>query len=246
MELSYSPIEGKSRGYRILVAVLAVMVAGLITSYLVAYLKGFQVWGINNAIPWGQLITFDIYFIGLSAGAIVVSSLCYVFRREEYKPIGRIAVYVGLLMMIGAMVCVLVDLGRPEKFWRLFMYGYLSNMTSLFAINGILYGVYILLMGVYLWLVMEGKIKLAALIGAIDVIWALLVHTFTGAIFGLIGTRAILFSPIKPFEFITAALTSGTALLIIVTVLVFKYTRRNIDRKVILSLGRLLSHQTEY
>lgn len=121
------------------------------------------------------------------------------------------------------------------------MYGYLNNMTSLFTINGILYGGYILLMLVYLWLVMEGKIKLAAIIGTIDVLWAILVHTFTGAIFGLISTREILSSPMKPFEFVTAALTSGTALLIIIITLVFKFTKRNIDKKVILSLGRLLS-----
>jgi Ni/Fe-hydrogenase subunit HybB-like protein len=94
---------------------------------------------------------------------------------------------------------------------------------------------------VYLWLAIENKHRLAMIIGTIDVLWAVGVHSFTGAIFGLIGTRDILFSPIKPFEFITAALTSGTALLIIVVAATFKYTRRQLDSKVILSLGRLLS-----
>jgi len=224
-----------------MVIILGIMVAVLVASYLVAYLSGLQVWGISNAVPWGQLITLDIYFIGLSAGAIVVSGLCYVLGREEYKSIGRVAVFMGLLLFAGAMVCVLVDLGRPEKFWRLFMYGYLNNMTSMFALNSIWYGGYMLLMVVYLWLAIENKTKLAMIIGTIDVLWAVGVHSFTGAIFGLIGTREILFSPIKPFEFIAAALTSGTALLIVVVVLAFKFTRRYIDKKVILSLGRLLS-----
>ncbi len=242
MEINYAAIEGKSRGYRNMLIVIGIILAVFAASYLVAYLSGFQVWGISNAVPWGQLITFDIYFIGLSAGAIVVSSLGYVFKKEEYKPIGRIAVFVGLLMMIGAMVCVLTDLGRPEKFWRLFMFFYLNNMTSVFAINGIFYGGYILLMIVYLWLVMEGKAKLATLIGTIDVLWAILVHTFTGAIFGLISTREILTSPIKPFEFVTAACTSGTSLLIILTFLSFKFSKRHLDRKILLSLGKLLSY----
>jgi molybdopterin-containing oxidoreductase family membrane subunit len=224
-----------------MVAILGIMVAALVISFLVYYLKGMQVWGISNAIPWGQLITLDIYFIGLSAGAIVVSGLSYVFRREEYKPIGRIAIYLGLLIFIGAMVCVLVDLGRLEKFWRLFMYGYLNNMTSMFAINSIWYGGYIILMLVYLWLALENKIRLAMIVGTIDVLWAIGVHTFTGEIFGLVGAREILHSPIKPFEFIAAALTSGTALLIIVVVAAFKFSNRYIDKKVVLSLGRLLS-----
>ncbi len=242
MNLTYSPIEGKSRGYRIMVAILGVMVAVMLTSFVVVYLSGQQVWGVSNAVPWGQLITLDIYFIGLSAGAIVVSGLSYVLGREEYKPIGRIAVLLGLLLFTGAMVCVLVDLGRPEKFWRLFMYGYLNNMTSPFVWNSIWYGGYILLMLVYLWLAIENKTRLAMIIGTIDVLWAVGVHSFTGALFGLIGTREILSSPIKPFEFIAAALTSGTALLTIVVVAAFKFSNRYLDKKVVLSLGRLLAY----
>jgi len=241
MDLTYLPIEGKSRAYRTMVAILGIMVAVLVTSFLVYYLRGMQVWGISNAIPWGQLITLDIYFIGLSAGAIVVSGLSYVLGREEYKPIGRIAIFLGLLIFIGAMVSVLVDLGRLEKFWRLFMYGYLNNMTSMFAINSIWYGGYILLMLVYLWLAIENKTRLAMIIGTIDVLWAIGVHSFTGEIFGLVGAREIFHSPIKPFEFIAAALTSGTALLTIVVVAAFKFSNRYIDKKVVLSLGRLLS-----
>ncbi|MDD4858878.1 MAG: polysulfide reductase NrfD [Dehalococcoidales bacterium] len=241
-ELSYSPIEGKSRGYRNMVFAIGIVIAIFIVSYLTAYLKGFQVWGVSNTVPWGQLITLDIYFIGLSAGAIVVSSLGYVFKKEEYKPIGRLAVYVGLLCMIGAMICVLTDLGRPEKFWRLFMFFYLNNMTSVFAINGIFYGGYILLMIVYLWLVMEGKHHLATLIGTVDVCWAVLVHTFTGSIFGLISTREILTSPIKPFEFVVAACTSGTSLLIILAYISFKKSKRHLDPKLLISLGKLLSY----
>jgi molybdopterin-containing oxidoreductase family membrane subunit len=242
MDIKYKPIEGKSKSYRALLIVFGGVVAAFFTAYLVAYLRGFQVWGVNNAVPWGQLITLDIYFIGLSAGAIVVSSLSYVFKREEYKPIGRVAVYLGLLMMVGAMVCVLTDLGRPEKFWRLFMYFYMNNMTSMFAINGILYGGYILLMIVYLYLVMEGKMKLATIIGIIDVLWAIGVHTGTGAIFGFIGSREIMTSPIKPFEFVAAACTSGTALVILVSVLAFKFSKRYLDKNLIIGLSKLLTY----
>ncbi len=242
MELNFTTVSGKSRGYRILVGVLLAMVVVLFTAFLVAYLNGQQVWGISNAVPWGQLITLDIYFIGLSAGAIVVSGLSYVLKREEFKPIGRIAVFTGLLIFTGAMVCVLVDLGRPEKFWRLFMYGVLNNMTSMFALNSIWYGGYILLMAVYLWLAIEGKHRLATIIGTIDILWAVGVHSFTGAIFGLITSREILSSPLKPFEFIVAAISSGTALLTLVVAVVFKSTRRALDNKVIISLGKLLSY----
>ena len=242
MELKYSTIAGTSRGYRVFVALLGVGMALFITSFLVAYLKGQQVWGISNIIPWGQLITFYIYFIGLSAGAIIISSLSYVFKRKTYEPIGRMAVLMGILLMMGAMSFVLVDIGRPEKFWRLFMYFYLNNMTSLFAINSIFYTGYITLMLVYLWLIFEGKKRLAVIVGTVDVLWAIAVHMGTGAIFGLIGNREIFFSPIKPFEFLAAALTSGTSLIILVAVGTFKFTKRSIQEDLVFSLGRILSY----
>jgi Ni/Fe-hydrogenase subunit HybB-like protein len=242
MELNFSTIEGKSRGYKALVGFLGLMVVVFIISFLVAYLKGQQVWGVSNIIPWGQLITFYIYFIGLSAGAIIISSLSYVFKKEAYEPIGRMAVLMGILLMMGAMSFVLVDLGRPEKFWRLFMYFYLNNMTSLFAINSIFYTGYITLMLVYLWLIFEGKKKLAAVVGTVDVLWAVAVHMGTGAIFGLVGNREIFFSPIKPFEFLAAALTSGTSLIILISMITFKLTKRVIRQELILSLGKLLSY----
>ncbi len=240
MEQNYSTIEGTSKGYKIFVTLLGVMVGIFIVSFLVAYLKGQQVWGVNNIIPWGQLITFYIFFIGLSAGAIIISSLSYVFKKEIYEPIGRMAVFMGILLMVGAMFFVMVDLGRPEKAWRLFMYFYLNNMTSLFAINSIFYTGYITLMLIYLWLIFEGKKRLATIIGTIDVLWAVAVHMGTGAIFGLIGNREIYFSPIKPFEFLTAALTSGTSLIILTAVVTFKLTRRALQEELIFSLGRLL------
>jgi molybdopterin-containing oxidoreductase family membrane subunit len=62
----------------------------------------------------------------------------------------------------------------------------------------------------------------------------------TGAIFGFIATRPIFFSPIKPFEFLAAAMASGLALLMIVTVAVFKFTKRKLNQEIIFSLSRLL------
>lgn len=150
MERSYVTIEGKSRGYYLLVTLLGLGSGSLVVSFLVAYLKGQQVWGVSNIIPWGQLIILYIYFIGLSAGAIIISSLGYVLKWDFYKPITRLAVFLGILLMVGAMLFVFVDLGRPEKFWRLFGYYFLNNMTSLFVINSIFYVGYITLMVLYL------------------------------------------------------------------------------------------------
>ncbi len=241
MALSYSAIEGKSRRYNSLLGILAVLVLAGAVSFVITYLKGHQVLGGSNIVPWGLPIVFLIYLIGLSAGSLILSSLTYVFGREEYKPIARMAVFLAIVLILGAMIFVFVDLGRPEKFWRLFMFFYLNNMTSMFAINGVLYGGYLTISVLYLGFIFAEQPRLTKRMGIIAVAWAVLVHMGTGAIFGFVAARETWFSPIRPIEFLVAALTSGLALLILVVILTLKFTGREVKKEVITSLGGLLS-----
>jgi molybdopterin-containing oxidoreductase family membrane subunit len=163
-----------------------------------------------------------------------------VFGKEEYRPIARLAVYLAIILIFGAMIGIALDLGRPEKSWRLFMFFVLNNMRSMFAVNGILYGGYFLIGMVYLGAIFAEKYKFIKMMGKIAIFWAALVHMGTGAIFGFIATRPIFFSPIKPFEFLSAAMVSGLALLMIAVVAIFKFTNRNLNKELIFSLSRLL------
>ena len=115
MENDFVALEGKSRGYYLVVALLVVVMLAGMTCFGLAYFTGHQVFGSSNAIPWGLPIVLAIYLIGLSAGSLILSSLTYVFGREEYKPIARIAVYLAVVLIFGAMISIAVDLGRPES-----------------------------------------------------------------------------------------------------------------------------------
>ncbi|MBM4462824.1 MAG: hypothetical protein FJ012_05740 [Chloroflexi bacterium] len=241
MELTYTAIEGGSkRYYYALAALAAVALAGLV-GFSISYVEGHRVFGSSNVIPWGLPIVVAIYLIGLSAGSLILSSLTYVFGQERYKPIARMAVFLAIVLIFGAMIAIAVDLGRPEKAWRLFMFFYLNNMTSMFALNGILYGGYFVISLVYLGSILANKAKLIKPIGILAVCWAALVHMGTGAIFGFIATREIFYSPIKPLEFLSAAMVSGLALLILAVFFTLKVTGRSISNEIIFSLRRLLT-----
>lgn len=241
MTTDFITLEGKTRGYRFLVAVLAVLALAGFISFIISHLQGHQVFGSNNIIPWGMPIVLTIYLIGLSAGSLILSSLTYVFGREEYRPIARMAVFLAIVLIFGAMLSIALDLGRPEKFWRLFMFFYMNNMKSMFAINGILYGGYFIISLIYLGIIFSGGHRASRITGIIAAGWAVLVHMGTGAIFGFIAAREAWFSPIKPLEFLAAALTSGVALLIVAVVLTLALSGRGLKKEMVSSLGRLLT-----
>ncbi len=241
MASNFVTLEGKSRGYRTAVVVLVILALSGFASFIISYLEGHQVFGSSNVIPWGMPIVLTIYLIGLSAGSLILSSLTYVFGREQYRPIARMAVFLAIVLIFGAMLSIAIDLGRPEKFWRLFMFFYMNNMTSMFAINGILYGGYFVISLLYLGIIFSGSKRYSRIMGTVAVCWAVLVHMGTGAIFGFIAAREAWVSPIKPLEFLAAALTSGVALLILAVILTLKLSGRQVKSEIIASLGRFLT-----
>ncbi len=241
MSLTFTAMEGKSRGFYILLGVLAALTGAGFVSFMLSYLEGHQVLGTSNVIPWGMPIVIAIYLIGLSAGLHILAFLIHILGRDEWRSIIRMAVFMAIVLIFGAMVSISCDLGRPEKIWRLYMFFYLNSMTSMFAINAVFYSCYLLAASIYLITLFGDNEKRSKIMGMVAFCWAMLTHGGTGAIFGLIAAREPWFSSLRPFEFIMAALTSSLALLAIVLVVTFKLTGRKVKDELVISLGKLVA-----
>ena len=237
MKIEFAPLEGKSPQFYLFMLVLfGVAGAGLFATYLM-YTQGLHITGMSNRVPWGISIVMLIYYIGLSAGSLVLSAMSALFGRKEFKPFARIAALLAMLLLVGALMSMIFDWGKPDRVFVPFMY---FNFASMFSINGILYSTYIAICFVYLLAMFAGKEKLVGVIALIAVIWAVGVHSGTGAIFGFVS-RELYESPLLPPSFITAALSSGTALMIILLQLLFRYTERPFDQRYVKELSRLLA-----
>ncbi len=239
MEAVYRKIEGKSIQYWGLIVVLVLLALVGLYTFIILYTGGQYITGMNNQIPWGLPIVMAIFLIGASAGSLIISTLSSVFGMKEYKVFSRVAAYLAPLLLIGALMSLGLDLGRPERgAFYLFRY---FNFTSMFAINAFLYSTYILISLVYLWAMFNGKEKLVGALGVLAVLWAVVVHSGTGGIFGFIFSRELYHSPLLPPAFIVAALVSGTALIILVLLATFKFTKRPLEDRLIVGMGKLLA-----
>ena len=238
MEVQFENIDGKSRSYLFLLSILAAFaVAGLIATFWVIR-NGIWVTGMTNRVPWGLQIVMAVYYIGLSAGSLVISGLYGVFGKIEYKPFARIAVFLAMLFLIAGLLSILTDQGRMDRvFVEPFVY---FNLQSMFSINPILYIGHILICVVYLWALFTERKKLTTVVATRAFGWAFCVHSGTGAIFGF-GARMLYESPLLPASFVAAAMASGTALMIVMIVGLFKVTNRHVDDELVLWLGRFLS-----
>ena len=237
MEIQFAPIEGRSTFYWGTVAFLALLLlAGLVATFVLIE-KGLYLTGMTNRIPWGVQITMAVFYIGLSAGSLVVSGLYGVFGRLEYKPFARLAAYLAMLFLIAGLLSILTDQGRMD---RVFVEPFTHfNLSSMFSINPMLYSGHIILCVIYLWALFTEKKTLVKVAAVVVVAWAFVVHTGTGAILGFIP-RELHQSPLLPPSFVAAALSSGTALMIIILTTLFKLTGRRLDKELVLWLGKLM------
>jgi len=237
MEASFERVEGKSAQYWLLLGALAALtLPGIFSTYLMEG-RGLYLSGMTNRVPWGLQIVLAVFYIGASAGSLVISSLYGVFGKKEYKPFARVAVYLALLFLVAALLSILTDLGRLDNLSSSFSH---FNFLSMLSINPFLYNMYILICMVYLWAMLREKEKLVRVMALVAVLWAIAVHSGTGAIFGFVP-RELYQSPLLPPSFIAAALSSGTALMILVILGLFRLTGRPLDDQLVVRLGRLLA-----
>lgn len=72
--MEYTKINGKSTGSYVLIGILAIMVAVGLYEFIQGMIQGHESFGTSNIVPWGLPITSVIFFIGASAGALMLSS----------------------------------------------------------------------------------------------------------------------------------------------------------------------------
>lgn len=96
-------------------AILAVLLLiGLYGAY-VRLTQGLLETNLTAEVPWGAWIAFYIYFVGLSAGAFLVSAMANVLNIERLHVIERDALFAAVVSMTVALIFVMIDLGRADR-----------------------------------------------------------------------------------------------------------------------------------
>ena len=237
MAVEFARLEGRSKPYYTAMVVLAGL--GLVGTFATYYMHvhGLYLSGMTNRVPWGLQISMAIFYIGLSAGSLVVSGLYGIFGQMQYKPFARIAAYLAMLFLIAGLLSIFTDQGRLD---RVLVEPFTHfNLRSMFSINPSLYSGHVMICVIYLWALFREKGTLTKIASLTVVLWAIGTHTGTGAIFAFVP-RELYNSPLLPPSFVAAALSSGAALMILVNVALFRAAKRPLADELVVWLGRRL------
>ncbi|MCH8345352.1 MAG: polysulfide reductase NrfD [Chloroflexi bacterium] len=151
-------ISQKSLAVPLGIVWLAALTVGLV-GVSQRLLTGHELSNYTSSIPWGLWIAAYVYFVGLSAGSFLLSSMIYVFGLRKLEPIGKLALFTALVSLVAALLTIWLDLGHMERFYMVFTRG---NPNSMMAWIVWLYTIYFVVLSVELWFAMRGDLMEAA------------------------------------------------------------------------------------
>lgn len=243
------------------------------------FLIGFYGWYIRfvdghikanygQIVTWGLWVAAYIYFIGLSAGSFLVSSMVYVFNFKKFERIGKLAVFTALVTLLMALLSIWADLGHMERAWHVMVF---PNFKSPMAWMIYLYSIYMLLLLIEIYFLLrydfitgandktlKGKLykllslgskdiseesklrdkKIVKILATAGVPIAILFHGGVGALFGVVAARPHWHSGLFPILFLLSALVSGGALLTLISSIFQEGWSKNKD--IVVELGKMV------
>jgi len=227
---------------------LAVVIAAGAAAGVMVFWKGLSLTNLTDMVPWGLWITIDLSSIAMSAGAFSLCAVVYLLGLKRYEAVARTATFIGLIGYTMAVLTLLLDIGRPDRFWHAMVYW---NKHSLLWEVTMCVTFYLAVLGLeampifanFSWLRTHWP-KLSAKLSrvhhyapylAIAGLGLSMLHQSSlGALYGVLKARPLWYRPDISVLFIISAVAGGMALTVLASMLSARATRHaNVDNNIL-------------
>jgi len=234
-----------SRKYYGWMAFLLVLIGIGFLVYLWQLSVGLRITGLSRDTSWGFYIAQLTFLVGVAAGGVMVVLPYYL---HDYKAFGRITILGEFLAIAALIMCglfVFVDLGQPMRIANMFLYP--SPNSVLFWDAMVIQG-YMILNIIIGWHVLEAErnnthypywVKLLIFL---SIPFAVSIHTVTAFLYCGLPGRGYWLTAILAPRFLSSAFAAGPALLILMSLIIRKFTHFDPGREQIQSLAKIVAY----
>jgi molybdopterin-containing oxidoreductase family membrane subunit len=177
--------------------------------------EGHMPAGYGSYVPWGLWVALYFHGVGIAGGAFVIGALGYVRDDRGYTSPRALRTTIALAAaaIVPAFMAVWVDLGHMERATRIMTS---PSFGSMMAFNAWMYSAF-LAVAAAAWLLSRrgGSTWLKPLL-CLGALLSILFPSQSGAFFGVVDAKAFWHSALLPILFLTSAVTSGAATLLVV------------------------------
>jgi Ni/Fe-hydrogenase subunit HybB-like protein len=219
---------------------LVLIISAGLAAGIVVFAKGLIVTNLTDLVPWGLWITIDLSSIALSAGAFLLSAAVYLLGLKRFEPVARTAVFIGLIGYSMALCTLLLDIGRPDRFWHALVYwnphSVLWEVTMCVTLYlSVLILEFLPILGRAEWFASRWtklynllvKIhKIAPVLAIIGLGLSMLHQSSLGATYGVVLAKPIWYRPGLSVLFIISAMAGGISMTVSASMLASKLTNK--------------------
>lgn len=221
-------------------AFLSLFLAGALVAAFFIFTRGLIVTNLTDLVPWGLWITIDLSAVALGAGAFLLSAAVYLLGIKQLEPVARTAVFIGFTCYTMACMTLLLDIGRPDRFWHSLVFWNIHSplweVTMCITFYLMVLALEVLpIIGHHKWVQerfpwvaerLESIHKLAPVLAVIGLGLSLLHQSSLGATYGVLKARPIVYKEMMPILFIVSAIAAGPALTVLASKLAARLTPR--------------------
>jgi Ni/Fe-hydrogenase subunit HybB-like protein len=213
------------------IAFLLVVLAVGGVAYGIVMVEGLSVTNLSDLVPWGLWITIDLSAIALSAGAFMLCAAVYLLGLKQYQPVARTATFIGLIGYSMALLTLLLDIGRPDRFWHAIVYWNTHSLLWEVSMCLVLYFSVLILESApmvgqtrfmqthFRWI--SNKLislhHLAPFLALLGLFLSMLHQSSLGATYGVLIARPIWYKPGLSVLFMFSAIVGGPALTVFIS-----------------------------
>lgn len=237
-------IKGGSRYWVWVFFLLSVIGIGFI-AYLYQFKYGLGVTGMSRDVSWGLYIGQFTFLVGVAASGVMVVLPYYL---HNYKKFGRLTILGEFLAISAVVMCMLfifVDMGQPLRVLNVILH---PTPNSVMFFDMVVLSVYLFLNLLVGWTVLGAERKevpppkwVKPLI-YLSIAWAPSIHTVTAFLYAGLPGRHFWLTAIMAARFLASAFAAGPALLIILALIVRKYTKFDPGKEAIQALGKIVTY----
>lgn len=237
-------LSGSNRYWAWIFFLLAVIGVGFL-AYMKQLNEGLGITGLSRDVSWGLYIGQFTFLVGVAASAVM---LVIPYYLHDFKKFGKIVILGEFLAVSAVIMCVLfimADMGQPMRVANILLHPTPGSIVfwDVVVLNG-----YLLLNLVIGWTTLGADRKgikppdwVKPLI-YLSIPWAVSIHTVTAFLYAGIPGRHFWLTAVMAARFLASAFAGGPALLIILALLVRRFSKFDPGTEAIQAIGKIVTY----
>ncbi|MEQ9408847.1 MAG: NrfD/PsrC family molybdoenzyme membrane anchor subunit [Fuerstiella sp.] len=205
-----------------MIALTAVALVGA-NAWAVQVRDGMVRTNMSDHVSWGLYIANFTFCVGLAAGGVMMVIPAYLYDDDDMHGLVIIGEAVAIAAIVMSTLSVVVDLGRPDRFWHMIPgIGKFNWPMSMLTWDVIVLNGYLLInlhiVGYLLYMRYLGRKpnpKWYVPFVMLSIIWAISIHTVTAFLYCGLGGRPFWNTALLAPRFLASAFVSGPAFIIL-------------------------------